>query len=252
MAALQREFKEQGLAMIGVDLGDEPDDIEELKHRHGLSFPIAVEDLDQAQKMFGILSCPATVLIDRKGYMVGRAAGEGDWTSESARTLVRSLLGVTHPAGSAPAAAQTRQARKAVHLVSAVRPNDPTLNEMLGEAADALKAGDEVVILFDGQSVGALRTSASKTPLESAAFAPKQRTALAKRLAISEAAAPLNQFEYIQRLQKAGAKVLVNRNAIRALGLSDAEIHPIAKRISLDEMEQLVDESDACYTYTHD
>jgi len=252
MAALQREFKEQGLAMIGVDLGDEPDDIEELKHRHGLSFPIAVEDLDQAQKMFGILSCPATVLIDRKGYLVGRAAGEGDWTSESARTLVRSLLGVTHPVGSAPAVAQTRQARKAVHLVSAVRPNDPTLNEMLGEAADALKAGDEVVILFDGQSVGALRTSASKTPLESAAFAPKQRTALAKRLAISEAAAPLNQFEYIQRLQKAGAKVLVNRNAIRALGLSDAEIHPIAKRISLDEMEQLVDESDACYTYTHD
>jgi intracellular sulfur oxidation DsrE/DsrF family protein len=254
MAALQREFKEQGLAVIGVDLGDDPDDIEEFKHRHEVSFPIAVEELDQAKKMFGILGCPATVLIDRKGRMVGRAAGEGDWTSESARTLVRSLLGITHPApaSSAPVAAETRQARKAVHLVSAVRPNDPTLNEMLAEAADALKAGDEVVVLFDGQSVGALRTSASKTPLESAAFTPKQRTALAKRLAISEAAAPINQFEYIQRLQKAGAKVLVNRNAIRALGLSDAEIHPIAKRISVGEMEQLVDESDACYTYSHD
>ena len=44
----------------------------------------------------------------------------------------------------------------------------------------------------------------------------------------------------------------MNRNAIRALGLSDAESHPIAKRVSVGEMEKLVDESDACYTYTHD
>src|SRR5262245_40789818 len=254
MAALEGEFKEQGLAMIGVDLGDDSDDIEEFKHRHELSLPIAVEELDEAKKKFGILGCPATVLIDRKGRMVGRAAGEGDWSSESARTLVRSLLGVPQPApaGSAPAAAETRHARKAVHLVSAVRPNDPMLNEMLGEAAESLQAGDEVVILFDGQSVGALRKSANKTPLESTAFTPKQRNALATRLAVSGVGAPLNQLEYIQRLQKAGAKVLVNRNAIRALGLSDAEIHPIAKRISVGEMEKLVDESDACYTYTHD
>ncbi len=254
MAALQREFKEQGLAMIGVDLGDDPDDIEELKHRYELSFPIAVEEQDRAKKMFGILGCPATVLIDRKGRLVGRAAGEGDWTSESARTLVRSLLGIRQaaPAGSAPVAAKDRQARKAVHLVSAVRPNDPTLNQMLDEAADALRAGDEVVILFDGQSVGALRTSANQTPLENAAFTPKQRIALARRLAGSGVAAPHNQLEYIQQLQKAGAKVLVNRNALRALGLSDAEIHPIAMRISVGEMEKLVDESDACYTYSHD
>src|SRR5262249_40062623 len=254
MAALQREFKEQGLAMIGVDLGDDSDDIEEFKHRHELSLPIAVEELDEAKKKFGILGCPATVLIDRKGRMVGRAAGEGDWSSESARTLVRSLLGGPQPApaGSAPAAAETRHARKAVHLVSAVRPNDPMLNEMLGEAAESLQAGDEVVILFDGQSVGALRKSANKTLLESATFSPRLRIALARQLADFHLAAPRNQFEDTQQRQKAGAKVLVNRNAIRTLGLADAEIPPIAKRISVGEMEKLVDESDACYTYTHD
>src|SRR5215469_13671407 len=148
--------------MIGVNFGDVPADIDAFAKRHALTIPFAIEDQDEAKKVFGILGCPATVLIDRKGRSVGRAAGEGDWTSESARTLVRSLLGIapTAPASSAPLAAETRQARKAVHLVSAVRPNDPTLNAMLDEAADALKAGDEVVILFDGQSVGALRTSA--------------------------------------------------------------------------------------------
>lgn len=253
MAALQREFEAQGLAMIGIDLGDDGDDVDAFKQRHGLSFPIAIQEQEDARKMFGILGCPATVLIDRKGRMVGRAAGEGDWASDSARDLVKSLLGVP-PGGSAAAAPAVSQkrARKAVHLVSAVRPNDPMLNDMLNEAYDALKAGDEVVILFDAQSVGALRTAANRTPLESAAFTSKQRTALARRLADARTPAPRNQLEYIELLGKSGAKILVNRNAIRALGLSDAEIHPIAKRVSVGEMEKLVDESDACYTYTHD
>ena len=46
--------------------------------------------------------------------------------------------------------------------------------------------------------------------------------------------------------------MLVNSNAIHALGLADGEIHSIAKRVSVGEMEKIVDESDACYTYSHD
>src|SRR5258708_21319367 len=45
-------------------------------------------------KAFGVLACPATVLIDRKGRIIGRSTGAGDWTSESARALVRSVLGI--------------------------------------------------------------------------------------------------------------------------------------------------------------
>jgi hypothetical protein len=44
----------------------------------------------------------------------------------------------------------------------------------------------------------------------------------------------------------------VNVNAIRALGLADAEIHPIAKRVSVVEMAKIVDESDACLNYSHE
>src|SRR5262249_53935505 len=149
---------------------------------------------DRAEKAFGVLGCPNTILIDRKGRIVGRGSGEGDWSSESARSLVRSLLGI-QPTPSAPAAAGARQVRKSVHLVSAVTPNDPKLNEMLGEAADSLRAGDDVAILFDGQSVGALRTQAQKTLLESAEFSNKQRSALANRLGLPTSAAPRNQLE---------------------------------------------------------
>jgi len=237
--------------MIAIDLGDDPPDIEDFRARHGISVPIAVMDADQAKKVFGVLGCPATVLIDKKSHMVGRSTGEGDWTGESARALVRSLLGI-HPPTSAPTFADAKQARKSVHLVSAVMPNDPKLTEILDEAADALKAGDEVAILFDDQSVGALRISAQKTALEAVPFTDKQRSMLAKRLGVPKSAAPRNQLEYIQQLANAGAEVLVNANAIRVFGLADGEIHPIAKRVPVGDMEKVVDDSDACYTYQHD
>jgi len=203
------------------------------------------------RKAFGVQGCPATVIIDRKGRMVGRAGGgDGDWTSDAARALARSLLGARMASGPAPA--RKRQARKSVHLMTAVAPNDTKLNEILDEAAAALKAGDEVKILFDAQSVGALRMNAQKTPLQDAPFTDAQRRAAARRLGVPQSAAPRNQLDYIQLLAKAGAKVLVNENAVHAFGLADDEIHPIAKRVSVEDMERIVDDSDACLNYSRE
>ncbi len=63
--------------MIGVDFGDEPADVEAFGERYDIPFPLAIEDQDRAKKMFGILGCPSTVLIDRKGRIVGRGAEFG-------------------------------------------------------------------------------------------------------------------------------------------------------------------------------
>ena len=226
-------------------------DVEAFRDKYGTSFPVAVENDDRMRKAFGVQGCPATVIIDRKGRMVGRAGGgDGDWTSDAARALARSLLGARTASGPAPA--RTRQARKSVHLMTAVAPNDTKLNEILDEAAAALKAGDEVKILFDAQSVGALRMNAQKTPLQDAPFTDAQRRAAARRLGVPQSAAPRNQLDYIQLLAKAGAKVLVNENAVHAFGLADDEIHPIAKRVSVEDMERIVDDSDACLNYSRE
>src|SRR5258708_5368627 len=141
--------------MIGVDFGDDPAEVEAFGERYEIPFPLAIEDQDRAKKMFGILGCPSTVLIDRKGRIVGRGAGEGDWTGESARALVRSLLGIREATGSAsaPTPAAAKKARKAVHLISAVIPNDAKLNEILDESAAALKAGAEVSIVFAARTI---------------------------------------------------------------------------------------------------
>jgi len=251
VAELQRELDDQGLALIAIDLDDEPATLDAFRDKYGTSFPVAVEEEDRMRKAFGIPGCPATVILDRKGRMVGRATGgDGDWTSEAARALVKSVLGARVEAHPAPARA--RQARKSVHLLSAVAPNDPKLNAILDEAAASLQAGDRVEILFDAQSVGGLRMNARKTALEDAPFTEAQRRAAASRLRIPVSRAPRNQFEYIEQLAKRGAKVLVNANAIPAFGLTDEEIHPIAKRVPVEDMEKIVDDSDACLNYSHE
>lgn len=180
--------------------------------------------------------------------------------AQSVRRLMSAWM-VTALLGSLPASlaaqesrtqAGAKRPRDAVHLVSAVRPQDPKLTEMLDEAAASLNAGDEVVILFDGQSAGSLRMSVrreKKTPLEAAEFAGPERQALAERLGVPYSAAPRNHLEYIQHLAQAGAKVFVNRDAIRLYGLAEEEIHPVATPISLRQMAELLDESDLCYTY---
>jgi len=237
--------------MIAIDLDDDRDALEAFRDKYGTSFPVAVESDDRMNKAFGVRGCPATVLVDRSGRMVGRSGGgDGDWTSGAARALAKSLLGAPTPSGLARA--RTRQARKSVHLMSAVAPNDAKLNEILDEAAASLKAGDEVKILFDAQSVGALRMNAHKTPLEDAPFTNAQRRAVARRLGVPQSAAPRNQLDYIQLLAKAGAKVLVNENAVHAFGLADGEIHPIAKRVPVEDMEKIVDDSDACLNYSRE
>jgi PAS domain-containing protein len=241
--------------MLGVDLQERPEAVQAFARESGVAFPLAVDAEDRVQRLFGVRGYPTKVLIDRRGRMVGRILGERDWGSDAARELVRSLLD-----GRAPAAApQARRpapaspSRRMVHLVSAVRPDDPELTQLLDEASASLDADDELVILFDGQSVGALRMSASRqrTPLEEAEFTAPERQALARRLGVPYAEAPRNQLEYIQRLTRAGAKVFVNRSAIRLYGLSEDEIHPVAKPVSVRQMEKIVDESDECYSYGH-
>jgi hypothetical protein len=147
-----------------------------------------------------------------------------------------------------------KRERDAVHFTDALRANDPKLTDTFDGAGDSLRAGHEVVILFDGRSVTALRMNLKKaktTPLEEIGLTREEQATWAERLGLPAAQAPRNHFELVQCLATAGAKVFVNRNAVQLYGLSDKEIHPIATPISARQMGKLLDETGLCYTYGH-
>jgi peroxiredoxin len=92
-AALDREFREKGLQVVGVDLEDSAEAVRAFKKEFRIAFPLLLDRDGRTPRLFGLWGHPSTVLIDRKGRTVGLVRGERDWQSEAARRLVRHLLG---------------------------------------------------------------------------------------------------------------------------------------------------------------
>lgn len=91
-AALHREFNNQGLEVIGVNLGEDPETVRKFARDMDIRFPLLLDREGQSPRLFGLWGHPNTVLIDRKGLVVGRVRGERDWQSEAARRLVQQLM----------------------------------------------------------------------------------------------------------------------------------------------------------------
>jgi len=89
---LSREFKGQGLEVLGINLEEDPEAVLGFQKEFAIPFRLFLDRDGQIQKLMGVRGHPSNVLIDRKGRIVGRILGERDWQSEAARRLVRSLL----------------------------------------------------------------------------------------------------------------------------------------------------------------
>lgn len=78
--------------MVGVNLGEDPETVRKFAAKTGIEFPLLLDREGDTPRLFGLWAHPNTVLIDRKGRVVGLVRGERDWQSEAARRLVQQLL----------------------------------------------------------------------------------------------------------------------------------------------------------------
>ena len=78
--------------MIGVNLGEDPETVRRFARKLEIPFPLLLDREGESPRLFGLWAHPNTVLIDRKGRVIGLVRGERDWQSEAARVLVRQLL----------------------------------------------------------------------------------------------------------------------------------------------------------------
>ena len=78
--------------MVSVSLREPADTIREFAEDLGLGFPIWIDPDGQSPAALGVRGHPSTVLLDRKGRIVGRIPGERSWNSPEARRLVEWLL----------------------------------------------------------------------------------------------------------------------------------------------------------------
>jgi peroxiredoxin len=92
MERLHRELKDQGLAMVAVDIGESPKQVARFMREFRLTFPAALDMDSTVSARYRVQGIPTTFLIDRSGRAVGVARGPREWASAEGRALIRSLL----------------------------------------------------------------------------------------------------------------------------------------------------------------
>jgi thiol-disulfide isomerase/thioredoxin len=70
-----QRFRDQGLVVVGVNTGDDIDDAKQWAVRHGISFPIAFDDVDVAHHGYDVNSLPTLVVISKEGKIVAVRSG---------------------------------------------------------------------------------------------------------------------------------------------------------------------------------
>lgn len=90
---LDREFRDQGLQVLGINLDEIPSEAQNFLVRHPANFTVAADvDAQQCAQDFGVKAMPSSYLIDRNGIIRHEHLGFRPGESEQLRILVKQLL----------------------------------------------------------------------------------------------------------------------------------------------------------------
>lgn len=79
--------------MLKVFIGEGADRVELLNDEFRLTFPLLADPDGRVAARYRVARHPHTVIIDRRGLIVGRVEGERDWASSVAREWLGQILG---------------------------------------------------------------------------------------------------------------------------------------------------------------
>lgn len=76
MSSTQRgnaqEFKEKGVEILAVNVGEPALTAKKFVERYGLSFPVQLDEHEEVYKAYGVRPIPTTFLIDKNGKVIER------------------------------------------------------------------------------------------------------------------------------------------------------------------------------------
>lgn len=95
MPSMQRvyeEFKGEGLVIVAVDLREDREQVKRFLDQYGLTFPVLLDKTGRVGATYGARAIPTTYLIDRKGYIIGRAIGAREWDTREMKSFFQEIL----------------------------------------------------------------------------------------------------------------------------------------------------------------
>ncbi len=93
MEGLYQKFKEKNFVFLTISVDyEEKKKVKEFIDKHHYTFPVLIDSKCLTLELYGVKGIPTTILIDKKGRMVGRAVGPRDWKHPEIVSLLSSLL----------------------------------------------------------------------------------------------------------------------------------------------------------------
>jgi cytochrome c biogenesis protein CcmG/thiol:disulfide interchange protein DsbE len=89
LEAFQRDFRRDGVVVVGVDVKDVTPDAQAFIDEYGLEYPMLRDPDGSSQREFGVEAYPETIVIDRSGRIAALERGPIDraWLEEHVRPL---------------------------------------------------------------------------------------------------------------------------------------------------------------------
>ena len=92
MEKLHREFKQQGLEVVAINIKENKKAIRKFVDDLGLTFTVLLDRDGKVSEEYGAWAIPLSYFINRKGEFVGKVEGDRKWDSQEARAFFRELL----------------------------------------------------------------------------------------------------------------------------------------------------------------
>jgi len=92
MEILYKRYREMGLEILAVDIGENIDTVNQFIQRYNYSFPVLLDTKSQISAIYGIEAIPTTFIIDREGKITGRVVGSIQWDTPQVFEAIEKLL----------------------------------------------------------------------------------------------------------------------------------------------------------------
>lgn len=92
MEKLHQELQKDGLVILAVNFQEGPERVRDFFTEHNLTFTALLDRDGKVAELYQALALPVSVIINKRGEIVGRAVGSKDWYSEEALQYFQHLL----------------------------------------------------------------------------------------------------------------------------------------------------------------
>jgi peroxiredoxin len=89
---VHQEFKDQGLTILAINLGEDKDDLVAWAKRSKVTTTILLDPNADVARSYAIAYTPTVFLIDRDGRLVAKSVGVRAWTGDKGRAVLRALI----------------------------------------------------------------------------------------------------------------------------------------------------------------